>query len=219
MAIITISRGTMSGGRMVAECLGDMLGSPAVANEVLQGAALELGISEDVVREKFETAPGLWSRLNRDRRIYLLAVQTALADRCVEGDLVYHGLAGQFLLRGVPGVLRVRLIAPLEQRVGYLTRQHHRLSRAAAEEFIRHVDEERRRWVKVLFDADVDDPFLYELTVNQRWLSVETACAGIQEAASHPAFEITPDVRAELQAFAARCHERLAAELGRNVEV
>lgn len=219
MAIITISRGSMSGGRAVAECLGEMLDYPVVANEVLQGAALRLGLSEDVVREKFETTPGLWSRVSKDREIYLLAVQTALADRCVEGRLIYHGLAGQFLLREIPGVLRVRLIAPLERRIEYLTREHHRLTHAAAESFIRNVDDERRRWVKVLFDGEVDDPFLYDLTVNQRWLTVETACVGIAEAAAHPNLDITPEVRTQLRDFADRCHERLEARLGRNVEV
>lgn len=218
MAIITISRGSMSGGRIVAECLADMLDAPVVANEVLQSAALKLGLPEETVREKFETTPGFWSRLNRDREIYLLAVRTALADRCVEGNLVYHGLAGQFLLRDMPGVLRVRLIAPAERRIQYLADSHHRLSRQAAEEFIQNVDQERARWVRTLFDADVEDPFLYDITVNQRWLTVDTACVGIADLARHPDYEVTPEVLKEIQAFADRCHEELEAG-GRNPEV
>jgi cytidylate kinase len=219
VAIITISRGSMSGGRIVAECLGEMLDAPVVANEVLQAAALEMGLPEDTVREKFETTPGIWSRLNKDREVYLLAVKAALADRCLDGNLVYHGLAGQFLLRGLPGVLRVRLIAPLERRIEYLADSHHRLSREAAEDFIENIDQERRRWVRTLFDADVDDPFLYDVTVNQRWLSVDTACAGIADLAGHPDYDVTPKVEAELKAFAARCHEQLEQRLGRNPEV
>jgi hypothetical protein len=31
---------------------------------------------------------------------------------------VYHGLAGQLLLKGAPGLLRLRVIAPPEQRIG-----------------------------------------------------------------------------------------------------
>lgn len=219
MAIITISRGTMSGGRMVAECLAEMLDYPVVANKVLRDAALEMGLPEDVVREKFETAPGFWSRLNKDREIYLLAVKTALADRCRDGNLVYHGLAGQFLLAGLPAVLRVRLIAPMDKRVGYLTTEHHRLTPAAAEEFIENVDRERERWVKSLFDVDVHDPFLYDMTVNQRWLTVDTACVGIADLAEHPNYAITPEVRAELEEFADRCHEELEDRLGRGTEV
>lgn len=219
MAIITISRGTMSGGRVVAECLAEMLGSTCVANEVLQEAALELGLPEHVVREKFETKPGLWSRLHRDREVYLLAVKTALADRCVEGRLVYHGLGGQFLLGRLPRVLRVRLIAPLEQRIEYLTKAHHRLTPSAAASFIENVDRDRHRWVKAMFDADVEDPFLYDVTVNQRWLTVDTACAGIAELARHPDYETTPELLAELKAYADLCHEQLDARLRRGSEV
>lgn len=219
MAIITISRGTMSGGRTVAECLSELLGYPCVASEVLQEAALELELPEEVVREKFETTPDLWARLNRDREIYLLAVKTALAERCRSGNLVYHGLAGQFLLSELPGVIRVRLIAPMERRIRYLTTKHHRLTRAAAEEFIHNVDRERERWVRVLFDADVEDPFLYDVTVNQRWLTVDTACVGLARLAEHPRYAVTPEVREGLDAFADRCHRQLAARMGRPTEV
>ncbi|MFO7895128.1 MAG: cytidylate kinase-like family protein [Longimicrobiales bacterium] len=219
MAIITISRGTMSGGRAVAECLADQLGYPCVANRVVRDAALSLGLPEDVVREKFETTPHLWSRLNKDRQIYLLAMKAALADRCLKGDLVYHGLAGQFLLADLPAVLRVRLIAPMAKRIEYLTTEHHRLTVESAREFIENVDRERKRWVKVFFDADVEDPFLYDVTVNQRWLTVETACTGIAELAGHSIYEVTDEVRDKLEAFAARCHKQLDARLSRGTGV
>ncbi len=197
----------------MAECLAERLGYPCVAHEVLRGAARKLGLAEDVVRDKFETPPGLWSRLSRDREIYLLAVKTALADKCRDGCLVYHGPAGQFFLAGLPGVLAVRLIAPLQQRVRALTGPHHRLARKAALEFIENVDEERRRWARLMFNADVEDPGLYDLTVNQRFLSVETACVAIAEAAGQPELQVTEDVLSDLASFATACHEQLDALL------
>jgi cytidylate kinase len=207
--VITISRGTLSGGRAVAECLAEYLGYPCVAREVLQEAAQGLGVSEQAMQESFETAPGVWARLNRERESYVRAVQAALAARCVEGKLVYHGLAGQFLLRGVRGVLRVRLIAPLEMRVEALRAQHHRMTRNVAETFIANVDEERRRWVRSMYDADGDDPSLYDLTVRLHSLSLESACVAIATAAMQPEFEITAEVKAELEAFAKTCQDRL----------
>lgn len=210
MAIITISRGSMSGGRAVAECLAARLGHPSLAREILRGAAARLGASEVVLETKFETTPRLWERLSRERERYVLAVRTALLDACLaEGDLVYHGLAGQFLLRGLRGVLRVRLIAPLEARLRILMDGHHRMSRRTAEDFIRNVDEERRRWARITYGEDVEDPSLYDLTVNLRVLSPESACAAIAEAAGEPAFAVTDEVRAEWAAQAAECHQRL----------
>lgn len=213
MAIITISRGSLSGGRQVAECLCDRLGCPCVADEVLQEAARTLQVPEDAVRGKFETAPGLWSRLSRERERYVLAVQTALAEACTQGDLVYHGLAGQFLLRGLPGVLRVRLIAPLEARIGALRAANHGMSRQAAEDFIRNVDHDRERRVRSMYGLDVEDPALYDLTVNLRSLSLDASCAAIAEAAAQPQFRVTPKVRERHQAFAAECRQRLEEAL------
>ncbi len=211
MSIITISRGTLSGGRAVAECLAGRLGYPCIGREIVQEAAGRLGVSAETLSGKFEMPPGRWDRLTHERRLYLYAVQAALADQCVTGELVYHGLAGQLLLRGLPGVLRVRLIAPLDMRVRALAEAHHRMSSKAAEEFIESVDEDRRRWVKLMYGADVEDPSLYDLTINLQSISTETACAGIAEAATQPQYQITDEVRTKLEAFATRCHEQLRA--------
>jgi cytidylate kinase len=209
VAIITISRGTLSGGRATAECLADALKYPCVGREILQEAARKLGASEEDLSGKLEAPPSLWARLTQERKKYLLAVQTALAEQCTTGELVYHGLAGQFLLRDLPCVLTVRLIAPLEMRVQALMDAHHRMTSKAAEEFIHNVDEDRRRWVKLMYQADVEDPSLYDLTINLQAVSLETACEVIKEAAAQPQYEVTDEVKRRLGEFAAQCREQL----------
>jgi cytidylate kinase len=214
VAIVTISRGSLSGGRAVAECLAERLGWRCLAEEILDGAAESIGTSQEVLKAKFETTPGLWARAFRERERYLLAVRTSLVEACLTGDLVYHGLAGQLLLSGLPGVLRVRLIAPLEMRLGALTRQRHRMTREAAEEFIDSVDQERRRWVRVTFGVDVEDPSLYDLTVNLKVLTLDAACAAIAEAAALPEYEINEPMREEWAALAASLRARRDAMMG-----
>ena len=199
----------MSGGRRTAECLAGVLAYPCVGREILQDAARTVGVSVEDLSEKLEAPPRLFARLSQERKRYLLAVQTALAERCLTGKLVYHGLAGQFLLRDLPGVLAVRLIAPLEMRVRTLTSSHHRMSPKAAEEFIQDVDEDRRRWVKLMYGAEVEDPSLYDVTVNLEAISPETACVIIAEAAMQPQYEVTADVKKRLEGFANECRERL----------
>jgi cytidylate kinase len=212
--IITISRGTLSGGRAVAECLAGMLGYPCVGREILQDAARALGAPERKVREMLEVPPSRWAPFARDRERYVLAVQAALGEHVARGDLVYHGLAGQFLLRGLPGVVRVRLIAPVEMRVRALIAAHHATSQRAAERFIRNVDRDRRRWVRAMYGADVGDPSLYDLTLNLQAISLETACRIIAELAGQPQYRITDDGRARLAAFATDSRRRLAEALG-----
>lgn len=214
MAIITISRGSLSGGKALAGCLGDRLGYPTLGREVLQEAAESIGISEEAFRGKYETAPGLWARFTRDREKYILAVQTALAEWCTRGELVYHGLAGQFLLRGLPGVLRVRIVAPIELRAKAFMETSPQFSMARAIEFIQTIDQERERWSRLMHGIDITDPSNYDLTVNLKLLSLESACATIAEAASQPRFQITDEVESELFAFATKCREKLSRAIG-----
>ena len=68
MAIITISRGTLSGGRATAECLSDELEYPCVGREILQEAARKIGVSESDLSKKLEDPPSLWARLTKERQ-------------------------------------------------------------------------------------------------------------------------------------------------------
>ncbi|MGB9736313.1 MAG: cytidylate kinase family protein, partial [bacterium] len=52
MAIITISRGTFSGGQMLAECLAKKLGYKSISREILIEAAEKYGISENNLTRK-----------------------------------------------------------------------------------------------------------------------------------------------------------------------
>lgn len=211
MSIITISRGTLSGGRTTAMCLADHLGYPCIGREILQKAARKAGASEDALKREFEAPPGPLSfQPSPQRRRYLLAVQAALADQCVGGQLVYHGLAGQFLLKDLPGILRIRLIAPLRMRIKALTSAHHRTSPKAAEKYIKRADRDRRRWVRHMYGADVEDPALYDLTVNLEVISLETACVVVAQLAAQPQYRITDELRETYETFADDCHRRLA---------
>ena len=214
MAIITISRGSLSGGRALAECLSTRLGYPNVGLEVLQEAAESVGASEEAFRGKYETTPGLWARLTHEREKYVLAVKAALADWCTRGDLVYHGLSGQHLLRDLPGILRIRLIAPLEKRIQALLESHPQMSATQAESFISTVDQDRLRWVRTMYGVEVTDSTNYDLTINLKRHSLESACKTIVAAAAQPRYQITDEVEEELFAFAADCRDRLSRVLG-----
>jgi cytidylate kinase len=175
VAIISICRGTQSGGQALAECLAEELQYPLVAREVLQDAASELGISEQELSRAMERAPRLWKRHASVRRAYIATIQAALAEHTVGGDLVYHGRAGQMLLAGLPAVLRVRLIAPMGARVSTLL-ERNEMTPTSAEEYIQHVDAARARWVKMMYGEDIEDPALYDMVINLQTLSVPAAC-------------------------------------------
>ncbi|MFC1628450.1 AAA family ATPase [Gemmatimonadota bacterium] len=215
MAIITISRGEMSGGEKLASCLADVLGYRVIAREVLREAARSLGASPELLTAKYESVPGLWARLTHEREIYTLAVQTALMKYCIEDDLIYHGLAGRYFLDGLPGVLRTRLIAPLETRVRAVRRVHHHMSPQAAEDFLKAQDRDHARWVKVMYDIDSDDLSTFDLALNLESMSIDTVCAIITEVVSEPAYQRTEATVAVLETRESECRASLQAALSR----
>ncbi|MBI4915489.1 MAG: cytidylate kinase family protein [Acidobacteria bacterium] len=199
----------MSGGKALAECVASATGSPCVGREILVEAATKIGVPESILAAKLEKGPGLWDRLTLERRLYVVAMQAALAEHAAKGDLVYHGYAGHLLLRGVPAVLRVRLIAPLEMRVrNEVTREG--ISYEAAEDRIRRLDEGRVRWTRAIYGVDLLDPQLYDLVVNLEAMSIPSACSIVAEAAKRPEFLITDELKASLRDFALACRVKVA---------
>jgi cytidylate kinase len=209
MAIITVSRGSMSGGKAFAECLATTLGYPSLAREVLVQAAGKLGVSEEKLRGKIEKSARFWERMTSDRRVYLIALQSALADACMGGNLVYHGHAGHLLLKDLPNVLRVRLIAPMSARIREVM-ERQGLNYDSAQDYIRLVDEERVRWTKFVYGLDWRDPRNYDLIINLGNITIDTACAMVAAAMKLPAYAVTEDLKKRLCDYALACRIRVA---------
>jgi cytidylate kinase len=209
MPIITISRGSMSGGRALADCVAASINAPCIGRELVVEAAAKLGVTEEVLSQKLEKSPGLWERMTHERRIYVTALQAALAEHVVDGHLVYHGFADHLLLQGVPAVLRVRLIAPMAARIRAVMDQH-QLSREAAARYIDEVDEDRVRWARFIYGVDLRDPVLYDVTVNLDVMNVGSACSLVVDVAKRPEFTVTQEVRDRLADFALACRVKVA---------
>lgn len=199
----------MSGGEAVASCLGKKLGYALLGRDIIVGAAEKLGVTEEALAQKISRGPGLWERMTSNRRIYVVGVQTALAERVAAGDIIYHGHAGHMLLRGVPNVLRVRLIAPLEMRIQAVMDKQH-MNRDAAEDYIHDVDEERVRWTKFIYGVDWRDPALYDVVVNLEVMSVETTCDMLGSVVRQAEFTATEATKQAIDDFLLACHVRLA---------
>ena len=117
MAIITISRGTFSGGKAVAEELSRKLGYPCISKEIILDAAEEFGIPEDKLVAALEKPPRAWLEAPSKKIAHLNYVRYALLKRASQNNLVYHGYAGHLLLGDLAPVMCVRIIADTEYRI------------------------------------------------------------------------------------------------------
>jgi len=190
MAIITISRGTLSGGQTLAECIAAKLGYRCISREVLLEASQEYSVAEEKLFEALTKKPGFLERLTVERIRYLAYIRSALTKEAKSGNLVYHGHAGHLLLEGVPHLLRVRVIANMEFRIE-AAMERYNLNREEAIEFIKNVDDQRVRWTKFLYHVDWCDSSLYDIVINLDHISLSSACEIVCHTVSQEQYDTT----------------------------
>jgi cytidylate kinase len=213
MSIITISRGSGSGGLMLATKVADTLGYESVSREDIVAEATRFGVSETELREALLKPPGLWSRFSRQRTRYLAFMQDALCRRVEKGGVVYHGNAGHLLLPDVAHVLCVRIIAPTAFRAELL-RERSDMNQDEALAHIDKVDKERRQWTSFLYGVDWLDPTLYDLCIHLRRMEIDDAAKLVVDAAQCSHFQPTEESRKAMAdlVLASRVRAALAAD-------
>ncbi len=196
MAIITISRGTFSGGQKLAECLSAKLGYESLSREILVEAAEKYGISENELTQAVKSKPAIAERLslNIDRVRYLSFIQATLCDHMKNDHVVYYGHAGHLLLKDACRVIKVKVIATMEQRIAFAM-ERNSMDRDEAVLYIKKMDKYRQKWTKFLYGIDWNDPSLYDVVVNLKDTSVETACNMISEMTKSPEFQLTEEAK------------------------
>ena len=198
MPIITISRGTFSGGKDLAECLAHSLDYPCISREVLVEAAERYGASEASLSVALSQTPSLFDRLKRDRDHYLAYIRAVLCKHAREGNFIYHGYAGHHLLAGIRHVLRVRVVADISYRKDAAMKRFNMTSRQA-EAHIKKIDEERRKWTRFLYGVAWEDPANYDVVLNIEYLGVSGACAAVVRLAELEQFQPTAESRRALE--------------------
>jgi cytidylate kinase len=200
MAIITISRGTSTGGKELAQSVAERLSYKLVAEEVLVNAAKEYGMAVEQVKHAIKDKPGFFESMGSSRVHAMAFVAAALSKEIKNEKVVYHGHAGHLFLRGVPHVLRVRVIASMEYRIKKAMEQHDFDWQQAAD-YIKKADDTRVRWSQFLFHVDTRDPSLYDLIIDVDRINIAGACDIVCTAAGLERFQKTAESQERLDNF------------------
>lgn len=198
MPIITISRGSYSHGKDVAQKVAQKLGYACISREIMLKASKHFNIPEIKLARAVHDAPSIFDRLTYGKERYIAFVREALMHYFIKDNLVYHGLAGHFFVQGVSHVLKVRILADWEDRVAEEMRRKG-VPAADARKALEEDDEDRHRWSQYLYGIDTRDPGLYDLVIRLKSLSIEDAAALICQAAQLPVFQSTPASRQAME--------------------
>jgi len=185
MRAVTLSREYASGGGEIAVHLAQRLGWRVIDHAIVERAARALGTSQEEVEAHDEHAEGVLTRLLNDLQYidptamasapplgaalsdeaYRDAVKRIVRAAAARGQAVIVGRGSQVLLAGRRDVLRVRIIAPLEQRIAAVM-QREGVDRQEAASRLRTKDRERTRYLETGYHRKPGDSHLYDLVLN-----------------------------------------------------
>jgi Cytidylate kinase len=209
---ITISRETGSGAVTIAQMLVERLNAVSkssdmagwmvfdrnLATRVLADHELSQNLErfmvedarlpvEAIVEELLGLHPSQWTFVQQTTKTILRLASL--------GRTILVGRGAEVITSRLPFVFHVRLVAPLEKRIQHAS-QYYSLTEEEAAKMIKETDHARRRYLRRYFDAEPDNPLLYDLVLNTGRLGfVRTAELIAQAAMRH--YEEFLEVRAK----------------------
>ena len=192
MAIITISRGSYSRGKEVAEKLAQTLGYECISRDILLEASEEFNIPEMKLIRALHDAPTVLERFHYGKERYISYIRYALLHHVQKDNVVYHGLAGHYFLGDIPHVFKVRIIADMDDRAREEMKREN-ISLEKARYILNKDDDERRKWGIQLYGMDTWDSRLYDMVLTLKTLTVEDAIEILADTVRKPVFKTTPE--------------------------
>lgn len=208
MSIITITRGSYSRGKEVAERLAKKLGYECIARDILLEASEEFNIPEIKLIRAIHDSPKVLERFFGGSERYVKYYRSALLQHARKDNIVYHGLAGHFFLKDIPHVLKIRINADIHTRVKEeMIREN--ISDEEALYVLKKDDEERRKWSIHVYGMDPWDSRLYDMVINICTLSPEDAVDIIYGVLQKPTFRTTPESQELVNGLASSAKEQI----------
>ncbi len=197
MAIIVVSHEMGAGGTEIGQLLAQRLGYRYVDQELISAAAQRYGLLEEKLSHLDESKPSLFERFDAETRRYITVIQTALYEFAEQDNVILMGRGGQWLLRGVPHVIRLRVIAPFDVRVKRLAKKlagqmGEQTNQKRVVDMVRRDDAEKLGRMRYLYEVDIRDPAYYDITISTDKLPPEAAVEVIASAALRPELATTP---------------------------
>jgi hypothetical protein len=207
MPVITIRGLTGSGAHEIGHRIAGLIGGDYVDREVIAEVAELLKRPQEQVEAKEKIPARLFQKivdplrrvLSRSGRIesaytrtvdgplndadYISALEAVVRDLALELNMVIVGRGSQHILRNNRSVLHVFVVAPIEDRLNKVMAEMG-IERQEALRHIEETDASRRAFVERFFHKGVEDPLLYDLVINTRYITLEAAARLVVSAAA-----------------------------------
>jgi cytidylate kinase len=182
MYFITISEMIGTNGEKTARKVAEELKYTFFGEEELFEAASEMGFLSDI-KKLDEKAPALLERFFSEKpKIYLDRLQSVIYEVAKNGNAIFFGRGGQFLLQSFGCAFHILVTGSMEKRIQRVMDEK-QVGREVAEKIINRSDHDKRAFVRFAYDEDWLNCRLYDLILNTDKLSIDSAVKMIVDAA------------------------------------
>lgn len=193
MGIITISRGSFNKGKEVAEKVAKKLGYKCISREDILSNSEEYRMPEFSLYKNIQDTKTLFGKYDYAKEKYLAFFESVIYDFIRKDNIVYHGFIGVYYTMRITHSLDVRILADTETRINFVMSSEG-YTRDGAIKYIQKLDDIRLKWTLFLYNLDIRDPDLYDVTININKLSTDDATNIIVNLANNPQFTTTPEI-------------------------
>ena len=193
MAVIAMTREMATRGSEVAAGLAQRLGLSIIHHELVEHDIAErTGMPESEVHRFLEGEASLLERWKLDRKRMSRYTAQEILELAAKGNVLIRGWGANYLLKGVPHVLCVRICAPMPFRETVLMERLGLKDVATVRREILRNDAAHNRTMQRLFGVDWQDPALYAIVLNTARVPVSECIDSIARLAGGEAFQETP---------------------------
>ena len=214
MAVLTISREFGSGGRDIGHAVAKLSGYDYVDRKRILDEMYKAGKQWEERAVHFdESYPGIPERYTWAFRGFVALDQSNILEHALRDNVVIMGRGGSFVLKGIPYVLRLRVKAPLEQRINRVM-QWEGVNNETARWLVEKVDNDMKRAVHLIYGKDLADPSEYDMVLDTGVQPAGQIAALLKDALLERDKLKTDKAKAVLQlrALAARVKAAIATE-------
>jgi cytidylate kinase len=185
MAIITVSREMGTGAYAIAKELAKKLKYTLIDRVKIEELAPAYGLTPEILERVDEKPPSYRTAEDRLQAAYLNTLELILLDCAKKGNVILYGRGAQDLIKGLDNVLKVRFVAPFEDRVEKFAEREW-IDPELARDLIRKSDHQLGGFIHFYFNRDWNDPLAYDLLFNTTRLTQSAMVECVIAAAKDP---------------------------------
>ena len=184
--VITLSSEAGAGGGWIARIVGTQLNMNVLGSELIHTVAESAHMSDKVIKSMDEKSisfiDSVISSFFASRHIwpdeYLRHLSLVMHTNAKHGNVIMIGRGGSFILKDE--AFRVRIIAPQEMRVERVMSDR-KISHEEALAYVMKYEADQIAFIRKYFNEDINDPKHYDLMINTKNVSIETAAESLKK--------------------------------------